>query len=386
MSVAARGPVVADDKDDVHRTRAYGFERYLIRQIPIAAFLLVAGVGAAQLWPHRSSPQMSIFVGTALAMASFAFIVFACWRRYIDPARPRLVLSTLGIDQRLSHGRILQIPWDEVRDVISVDHRMWTVGGMYHTTFDVPAVVVSPEFYARVMPEVPWLRRPLNFGHFTQGKNGTVRILFRHDYMGAPAEDLRRAIETRWRAFSRHPNAKLPPSEASRRRAERWRLWVARLLVPSILALCALSFLYLFWDSARSWAEISEGRRAGYLSDLLDKGGVMARLQDGRMTRLYRRDVTRADIPQCDLETARNPKAFWPPVLVTMASCTARLTLPARAQALAVFRLVTETQTVEYQLGKFRDESWLVPAPLSLEEAEALLCRLGHCGPDTQKR
>jgi hypothetical protein len=377
---------VADDKDDVHRTRAYGFERYLISLIPFAAVLLVIGLGAAQLWPHRSSPQMSIFVGTMLAMVSFAFIVFACWRRFIDPARPRLVLSTQGIDQRLSHGRILHIPWDEVRDVISVDHRMWTVAGMYRTTLDVPAVVVSPEFYARVMPEVPWLRRPLNFGHFTQGTNGAVRVLFRYDYFGAPAEDLRRAIETRWRAFSRHPAAKLPPSEASRRRAAVWQRWVSRLLVPSILVLCALGFLYLFWDSARSWATISEGRRAGYLGDLLDKGGVMARLPDGRMARLYRRDVTRADMPQCDLETARNPKAFWPPVLVTTASCTARLTLPSRERALAVFRLVTETQTVEYAWGKFREDSFLVPAPLSLEEADALLCRRGHCGPDAQKR
>jgi hypothetical protein len=377
---------VADDKDDVRLTRAYGFARYLIRRIPIAAFLLVMGFGAAQVWPHRSWPQMSIFVGTVLAMASFAFIVFACWRRYIDPARPRLVLSRQGIEQRLSHGHILHIPWDEVRDVVSVDHTVWTIGGMYHTTFDVPAAVVSPEFYARVMPEVPWLRRPLNFGHFAQGKNGTVRILFRHDYLGTQAEDLRQAIETRWRAFSHHPNARLPPSEASRRRAAVWRRWVSRLLVPSILVLCALGFLHLFWDSARSWAEISEGRRAAYLGDLLDKGGVMARLQDGRIERLYRRDITRADVPQCDLKTARNPKAFWPPVLVTMASCTARLTLPDRAQALAVFRLVTETQTMEYAYEKFREESWLVPTPLSLEEAGALLCQLGHCPPDTQKR
>jgi hypothetical protein len=123
-----------------------------------------------------------------------------------------------------------------------------------------------------------------------------------------------------------------------------------------------------------------------YLGDLLDKGGVMARLPDGRMALLYRGDVREAGIPECDLETARNPKSFWPPVLVTSASCTARLTLPSRAQAMAVFRLVTETQTVEYAYGKFREQSWLVRAPLSLEEADALLCRLGHCGPDTAKR
>jgi hypothetical protein len=387
MSVAARGPVEADDKDDVHRTRAYGLERYLIGLIPFAAILLVLGLVAAQVSPHRSYPQMSVFVGMMLAMASFGFIVFACWRRFTAPARPQLVLKPQGIDQRLSHGRILHIPWDEVRDVISVDHRMWTIAGMYRTTLDVPAVVVSPAFYARVMPEVPWLRRPLNFGHFAEERDGTVRILFRQDYLGTRAEELRQAIETRWRAFSRHPNAKLPPSEASRRRAEAWRRWVGRLLVPSILVLCTLGFAYLVWDSARSWAEISEGRRAGYLGELLDKGGVMARLADGRMARLYRRDVSRADVPQCDLETARNAKAFWPPVLVTAATCTARLTLPSRAQALAVFRLVTETQTVEYQLNKFREESWLLPAPPpSPEEADALLCRLGHCRPDAAKR
>jgi hypothetical protein len=249
---------VADDKDDVHRTRAYGFERYLISVIPFAAILLALGLGASQIWLHQSSPQMSVFFGMMLAMASFAYIIFACWRLFIDPARPRLVLSPRSIDQRLSYGRILHIPWDEVRDVVSVDHRMWTVAGMYKTTLDVPAVVVSPEFYARVMPEVPWARRPLNFGHFAERKNGTVRILFRYDYVGTRAEDLRQAIETRWRTFSHHPNAKLPPSEASRWRAAALRVWVSRLWFPAVLVLCALGFLYVFWDTARSWATISE--------------------------------------------------------------------------------------------------------------------------------
>lgn len=43
-------------------------------------------------------------------------------------------------------------------------------------------------------------------------------------------------------------------------------------------------------------------------------------------------------------------------------------------------RLVTETQTVEYTYGKLREQSALVAAPLSLEEADAPLGWSGRCG------
>jgi hypothetical protein len=51
----------------------------------------------------------------------------------------------------------------------------------------------------------------------------------------------------------------------------------------------------------------------------------------------------------------------------------------------AVFQLVKEKQTVEYTLGKFREDTAMIHVSPGLEEAEALLCRLGHCAPDTPK-
>ena len=369
---------MADDKDDVHRTLAYGSERYLIRQIPLVAILLLLGI-ATQVWPSAFRWQGQ-FVGAALALASCAYIVFACFR-YVAPGRPRLVLSKDGIDRRLSDGRILHIPWDEVQGVVSVDQKLSNVVGMVQMIRKVPAVVVSEAFYARAMPVQPRLRRRLNWGHFAERHDGAVRVLFRAAFLGTRGQDLRHAIEARWRAFSRHPNAKLPPRAAEPGAADAVPAWVRRWAPAALVALCALPAVYFIWPAA----ELSEATRAWYLGDLLDKGGVAARLTDGRIARLHRGDVAQVSIPQCD-EVARGSAAFWKPRHITAASCTAALTLASGARAVAVFRLASETSTVEYTLGRFREQSALVVAPLSLEAADALLCRLGHCGPAAQKR
>jgi hypothetical protein len=311
-------------------------------------------------------------------LASFAYIVFALWRRYVAPGPPRLVLSPDGIHQRLSHGRILHIPWDEVQGVVSVDQRLINIAGLPQTILAVPAVVVSDRFYDGAMPQQPWLKRPLTWGHFAERGNGGVRILFRPAFLGTRGRDLREAIETRWRAFSRHPNAKLPPCEDEPGAADLAPSWVRRWTPAALLLLAALPALYFTLS-----AQLSEETRSSYLDQLLDREGVAARLADGRVVRLRRSEVAAAEIPDCP-ETTRSKS--WIPSYVATASCTAVLTLPSGERATAVFRLVTQTQTVEYQLGKFREQVARVVAPLSLEEADALLCRLGHCGPGARKR
>jgi len=369
------GPSVVDDQDDVQRTLKYGSERYLVSQIPLLGILLMLGV-ATQVWPS-AVPWQGYFVGAGLALASFAYIVFALWRRYVAPGPQRLVLSPDGIDQRLSHGRILHIPWDEVQGVVSVDQSVINIVGLPQTILKVPAVVVSERFYDGAMPEQPWLKRSLNWGHFAERGNGGVRILFRPAFLGTRGRDLRQAIETRWRAFSGHPNAKLPPSEDEPTAADMAPSWVRRWTPAALLLLAALPALYFTLS-----AQLSEETRSSYLGQLLDKDGVAARLADGRMVRLHRSDVAAAGIPDCP-ETTRSKT--WIPTYVATTSCTAVLTLPSGERATAVFRLVTQTQTVEYQFGKFREQVARVVAPLSLEEADALLCRLGHCGPGARK-
>jgi hypothetical protein len=370
------GLLVVDDKDDVRRTLKYGSERFLIGQIPLVAIPLLLGL-TTQVWPSVF-PWQGRYLGAALALASAAFILFALFRRFIAPGAPRLVLSPDGIHQRLSHGRILHIPWDEVQAVVSVDQRVMNIAVLVQTILKVPAVVVSKEFYERAMPVQPWLRRPLNWGHFAESGNGGVRILFRAAFLGTRSADLRQAIEARWRAFSRHPNAKLPPRADEPSAADVVPSWLRRWLPAALMLLAALPAFYFTFS-----AELSEGSRSTYLAELLDKGGVAARLADGRMVRLHRSDVAAVGIPECP-ETTRSES--WIPSPAATASCTAVLTLPSRERAMAVFRLVSRTETVEYRYGKFRQQSWLVTAPLSLEEADALLCRLGHCGAGTQKK
>lgn len=367
---------MVDDKHDVQRTLKYGSERFLISQIPLVAVFLLLGI-ATQVWPSVFSGP-GHFVGAALAVASFAFIVFALFRRYVSPGPPRLVLSPDGIHQRLSHNHTLHIPWDEVRSVVSVDQRLVNISGFVQTILKVPAVVVSKAFYDSVMPIQPWMRRPLNWGHFAESGNGVVRILFRPAFLGTRGTELRRAIESRWRAFSRHPAAKLPPRADEPSVAEMAPSWLRRWAPAILVALAALPAFYFVFS-----AELSEETRSWHLGEVLDKHGVPARLADGRMVRLRRSDVAAVGIPECP--NTIQSKSWIPPSIAT-ASCTASVTLPSGVRAIVVFRLVTETQTVEYSYGKFRQQSALVAAALTLEEADALLCRLGHCGPGMRQQ
>src|SRR5262245_44183509 len=139
--VVAWESVVTNDTNDVERTLAYGSERYIFRHIPPVALVLLLGL-AMLLWPGGSSPTASVYVGFLLFAAGFGYIVFACLR-YFEPGPPRLALSPDGIRQRLSHGRTLHVPWDEVQGVVSVDHTFMSIASIVHTIRDVPAVVVS---------------------------------------------------------------------------------------------------------------------------------------------------------------------------------------------------------------------------------------------------
>lgn len=365
---------MADERDDVNRVLKYGSERFLVGQIPLAAFLLAIGIGT-QVWPSNF-PRMAQFLGAVLALASFAFIAFALFRRFVEPAPPRLVLAPDGISQRLSHGRILHIPWDEMQDVKSVTQRLVNLTGIPQTVFNVPAVIVSEKFYYSVMPLQPWHKRPLNWGHFAEGGNGIVRVLFRPSFLGTTGKELRAAIESRWRAFSHHPNAKLPPREDEFGPEHSIPSWVRRWAPAAVIVLAALPPLYFILTPD----ELSEGTRSHYLDDLLDKTGVPARLADGSMKRLRRSDIASSGIPHCP-ETTRSET--WIQAYIASASCIADLTLPSGERATAAFRLGTKIYTVEYKLGSFREEKAIVPISLSLEEANALLCRLGRCAPGT---
>jgi hypothetical protein len=367
---------MVEDKHDVQRTLKYGSERFLVSQIPLVAVFLVLGI-ATQLWPSLV-PWQGHVIGAALAMASFAFIMFALFRRFVAPGAPRLVLSPDGIHQRLSHNITLHIPWDEVQNVVSADQRLVNISGFVQTILKAPAVVVSKAFYDGVMPTQPWMRRPFNWGHFAEGDNREVRILFRPAFLGTQGTELRRAIESRWRAFSRHPAAKLPPSADEPSAAWVAPSWLRRWTPAIIVGLAALPAFYVLFS-----AKLPEETRSWHLGQLLDKGRAQARLADGSMVHLRRSDIATVGVPECpDITRSKS----WIPSSIATASCTAQISLRSGEPAIAVFRLVTETQTVEYSYGKVRQQSALVAAEFTLEEADALLCRLGHCGPGSRQQ
>lgn len=368
---------MVEEKDDANRVLKYGSGRYIFHQIPLACILLALGI-ATQVWPSVF-PRHAQYFGGALAMASLAFIAFALFRRFLEPGKPRLVLAPDGIFQRLSHGRILHIPWHEVQGVESVTQTLANVLGLVQTIVNVPAVVVSRTFYDREMPLQPWRKRSLNWGHFAERDGDVVRVLFRPAFLGTTGRELRAAIETRWRAFGAHPEAKLPPKEESPSYADPALSFLRRWAPLALFALVSIPVVHTILTPE----EMSEATRSAYLGDHLDRTGVPARLADGSMKRLRRSDIDKAGIPQCP-ETTRSDT--WIPAYIASAACIAELILPSGERATAVFRLGTSTYTVEYKIGSFREEKAAVPVSLSLEEADTLLCRLGHCGAGMQKR
>ena len=178
---------------DVHATLSFGTRRYDFKLLAI--FVVVAPI--------------VIWAGNWLMIAlCVGFGLFQLIRVVV--AGSALELSPKGV--RYDYDGIkYSIPWREIRNVASIDIPERR-GGVHR---DVTVLTISRRFYEkRIHNRFGKLLNPSRDEYFNVGDK-TVQIAMHHAFMGLKPEELRAAVEARWRAFGGARAAAMPPAEPS---------------------------------------------------------------------------------------------------------------------------------------------------------------------------
>lgn len=379
---------MASAREDIHKPLSFDKTDYFFRKVPFALGAGLLGLVLLYSAPSGPNARAIYLLATMLICGGLGFAAFAFWRRK-HPGQPTLLLSSTGIRYRIDKNLTLTIPWSEVAGVDAADITFRNRGISWKRR-DVPVVLVSERFHrSQVRPET-WWHRGLAWQYHLIPKDGMVQVAFFNDVLSQPAEGLREAIERRWRAFSRHPNAQKPspPRAALGDRPGRWRLTRGQKAAAAIaFAVVALPLVW-HWRWGHAWlrSSVSEGIAKAYAGDVLKRQAVPARRSDGRMIMVWPWDVSDIGGAECHSDIVRDTAAeTFVPAYDVSTDCLADLTLADGAAAVAVFKLVVTTYDVEYELGKVTRGSALVPAVPSLEEAEQRLCVLRELGCGTGK-
>ncbi len=185
---------------DVARPLAYGVNAISRAFLPMGLLGLAAGLFL--LWGGMGGRDLPAGIaGTAVGVA---ILGYAAWRR-LSPAPPLLELSPAGLTMRIPGATRFTVPWREVRAVGAIDVTVEDIPTRDRTASvhfsGVTAVSVTRAFYDRVIHlDSLLLRGPGWEGTFIP--NGDlVQIALHHELLRAPADELRLAVESRWRAF-----------------------------------------------------------------------------------------------------------------------------------------------------------------------------------------
>jgi len=172
-------------------------------------------------------------------------------------------------------------------------------------------------------------------------------------------------------------------TEARKRNLTRWSI------ESVLLALTAVAVLTIFWFWAYVWAwwvfsDPSPLERTAYFREALERDGVPARLERGRMIRLRRGDVAEIGASECAARSiecseysgrrrgCREAKVWL--------SCTYAVKHRSGSPTTAVVRLHSNP---EYQAPESpRAKPFVADGAPNLNEADDMLCGLGHwCRP-----
>ena len=183
---------------DVHRTLIYSRQKQHRRWLAIGGFLLVVGIALAYLQFGDFDAIDRIMTVAAIVLGG-GMTLYALFRMLV-PGKPVLVLSPAGLRLNIEWVKDILIPWHEVEGVDTIDIT-GSVGG--NTVFlpGVTVVLTSRSFYDRhIYIDSLLLRGPGWDTNFIP-KGDMVQVALHHEALPATAQELRVAVEARWRAF-----------------------------------------------------------------------------------------------------------------------------------------------------------------------------------------
>lgn len=194
---------MADASDNLNEVLTYGKGGRYLWLLPFAIIFLLLGLFILQM-DERDEMLPRAFISIALGGG---FLLFVLWRQF-NPGPPGLALSPEGI-RLYTVGHTFVIPWDEVQSVERADIQS-SHGRITATERGVPVVLVSADFYRTRIHLASPQQRGRSWQYQFIPRGDLVQVGFFPMVYAQTGAALHRAIEKRWRAFSKHPNAKAP--------------------------------------------------------------------------------------------------------------------------------------------------------------------------------
>ena len=192
-------PQAGDAITDIHCTLAYGSEKLAGKWLGLGLLLLV--LGGVLLYIRHSFSAYDWFMLGLTFVLGIGITLYALLQRIV-PGKPLLVISPEGLRQHIPWVKDVVIPWREVQGVDTVD-----ISGSFNGTpvlfRGVTVVLVTRRFYDRHIHVRSWLMRGPGWDTNYIPRGSQVEVALHHEALRASAQQLRTAVETRWRAFGR---------------------------------------------------------------------------------------------------------------------------------------------------------------------------------------
>jgi hypothetical protein len=210
----AGGLAVQVDPSDVHQTLEYRLDAEFASWLPIGLLTLFCGlfIFAMEMpdWPRPGET----FGASAAILVGIGLTVFSLRRRF-RRGKPVYVLSPDGVHISWSSSRKEGfIPWREIKGIDTIDIVVWhwlarDPRNLHYD--DVTVVLVTKQFYqANLHIKSLFQRGP--YWHQTAfiEKGDMVQCALHAEFVGVAPEQLRGAVEVRWRAFGGEPDRPRP--------------------------------------------------------------------------------------------------------------------------------------------------------------------------------
>jgi hypothetical protein len=186
---------MAAAKPDLRETVQFHAAGGLPHGLLFALLLLVLSALFAATTEERNLP-----LALAGVAAGLLWTLYEAWKR-LNPSKPMVVLSSMGVDYRMPGGATVFIPWREVHDVSAIE-----IDAGKARFEDVTVIKVSKRFYEKEIEEQLGLFGGGNRYLFVP-KGNFMLVALHHDVLGVKSRPLREAISARWYHFNTHDRA-----------------------------------------------------------------------------------------------------------------------------------------------------------------------------------
>lgn len=185
---------VSDAYIDVNQRLIWSSSKFHRKRMIVFAVGVIAAAVIVWLGSERERWVFGI--------AGAVFFAFAFYDIYkmMDPKSALVELLPEGIIFRTTSEDFI-VPWSEIRAVDTIDINT-SFNGRAESYQGVTAVLVSKHFYDRVIYiDTLFMRGPGWNAHFVPKNDNEIFLALHHEIIPAPAAEIRRQVESRWRAF-----------------------------------------------------------------------------------------------------------------------------------------------------------------------------------------